>query len=232
MMTMMSFVAGFYRFFTGKFCYWVVRKYGNYTLAFLKNINAVNIHFNSKTDSIDKPLLIISNHISALDTFLLPTYFKNNNLTYVVKRSLIEWKSFPFNIGCKAMGAIAVSRQSNSGDLHVMQEQIIKKIEDNTSVVLFPAGTRSTVIEESINIPPTGALIAKKLKLDILPVFMGTNTWGNGRILKDFGIIKKKDIYVYIGTPISVTADKSTKEIHKEITTFLEQSLQDFNSKS
>lgn len=206
--------------------YWVLRLYGKITRILLKTIGNVSIQINGNQNlKFDEPILIISNHVSALDTIALSPILKQNNFTYVVKNSLMQWKSFPFNIGCRTTWCIPVSREANAGDLTLMLDECKKRFEKNISVLIFPKGTRESDLTLSADIPPTGILIAKKLKCSVLPVFFDTINWQNGKIIKDAGPIKPGTVQIHIGQLITQDQIKSIKETNANIIAFFHECI-------
>jgi len=209
-----------------KRAFWVLKIYGKTTRFLLKILGGVSIEVVGNTQlKLDKPVVIIANHVSALDTIALAPILQFNDFTYVVKSSLMKWKSFPFNLGCISSWCIPVSREANAGDLSVMIEECKLRFDNNISVLIFPKGTRDSQLMESANIPPTGLLIAKKLKCDILPVFFDTVNWQIGSVIKDAGFIKAGQARIHIGQIIPIEKIKSIKETHIKITDFYQNCI-------
>lgn len=209
-----------------KRAFWVLRLYGKSTRFLLKTLGHVKIEIiGNPNQMIDQPVLIIANHVSALDTIALAPILCKNNFTYVVKSSLMKWKSFPFNLGCHSAWCIPVSREANAGDLSMMIDECKTRFSHNISVLIFPKGTRESDLQISAEIPPTGLLIAKKLKCSVLPVFFDTTNWQNGHIIKDAGFIRTGTAKIHIGQIIPAEQIKSIKETHLEIISFFQNCI-------
>lgn len=209
-----------------KRAFWVLKIYGKSTRFLLKILGGVSIEILGDLQiKLEKPVIIIANHVSALDTIALAPILQFNDFTYVVKSSLMKWKSFPFNLGCISSWCIPVSREANAGDLSLMIEECKLRFDKNISVLIFPKGTRESDLLESANTPPTGILIAKKLKCDVLPVFFDTINWQNGSIIKDAGFIRAGQAKIHIGQIIPIENIKSIKETHIEIAAFYQNCI-------
>jgi 1-acyl-sn-glycerol-3-phosphate acyltransferase len=209
-----------------KRAFWVLKIYGKTTHFLLKILGNVSIEIIGNSQlKLEKPVVIIANHVSALDTIALAPVLQFNNFTYVVKSSLMKWKSFPFNLGCISSWCIPVSREANAGDLSMMIDECKIRFENNISVLIFPKGTRESDLVESANTPPTGLLIAKKLKCDVLPVFFDTTNWQNGSIIKDAGYIRAGVAKIHLGQIIPIEKIKSIKETHIEISAFYQNCI-------
>lgn len=206
--------------------YWVLKLYGKTTRILLRIFGNVKIEVHGNTQQIkDQPVLIIANHVSALDTIALAPILKQNNFTYVVKKSLMQWKSFPFNLGCRTAWCIPVSREANAGDFSMMIEECKIRFDHQISVLIFPKGTREKDLNLSAEIPPTGLLMAKKLKCAVLPVFFDTINWQNGKLIKDAGLIISGTARIHIGNLIQADQIANIKNTHKEIIQFYQDCI-------
>lgn len=206
--------------------YWVLKLYGKTTRLILRIFGNVKIEIIGNTHQItDQPVLIIANHVSALDTIALAPILSNTNFTYVVKKSLMQWKSFPFNLGCRTAWCIPVSREANAGDFSMMIEECKIRFDHHISVLIFPKGTREKDLISSAEIPPTGLLIAKKLKCAVLPVFFDTVNWQNGKMVKDAGNIISGTAKIHIGTMIPADQITSIKTTHQVILQFYQDCI-------
>lgn len=212
---------------TGKRPYWVLKTYGKIINFFLRVIGNISINITGSTDVRLEPSgIIIGNHVSAMDTISLPPFLKNIEFTFVIKQSLIEWKSFPFNLGCRALGCIPVSREANSGDMNFMMEEFKKRFDNNASVMIYPKGSRENELEPSTLIPPTALLMAKRLKVSVLPVFFDTVNWSNGKIIKDAGNLYPGIAQIHIGEVIPPEEVKNLKKTHQKILDFYQECYQ------
>ena len=220
----LSIVAILYFIFLRKRSFWALKLYGKTTRFLLKFLGNVKIEIKGNPDQIfNQSVIIVANHVSALDTIALAPIFSKNNFTYVVKSSLMKWKSFPFNLGCHAAWCIPVSREPNAGDFSLMIDECKIRFENNVSVLIFPKGTRESDLAKSAEIPATGILLAKKLKCAVLPVFFDTTNWQNGKIIKDAGFIRSGTATIYIGELIPAEQITTIKSTHNDILHFFQE---------
>ena len=105
-------------------------------------------------------------------------------------------------------------------------EECKLRFTNNISVLIFPKGTRENELTKSAELPPTGLLIAKKLKCAVLPVFFDTTNWQNGTIIKDCGFIRSGTSKIHIGQIIPAEQIKSIKDTHVEITNFFQKCIE------
>ena len=88
------------------------------------------------------PLVYISNHMSLLETLLIPgVALAFNKVTFVIKEEL---RHYPV-VGrvMRALKLIAVSRKNPREDLKVVLREGHKFIESGGSIVIFPQATRN-----------------------------------------------------------------------------------------
>lgn len=164
------------------------------------------------------PLVIISNHMSALETFVLPcivTLIKPT--TFVVKAKLM--KGVFFGKIMKSRDPIVVGRENAREDMEIVLREGEKRLRDEKSVILFPEGTRQkTFIAENFN--SLGTKLAKRAGVKVLPVALKTDFWSNGRLLKGFGPLKRKRrIHIAFGEAMDV--EKKEKDTHQKVVDFI-----------
>lgn len=89
----------------------------------------------------DKAYLIISNHRSNLDSLLIDTYLKKYKLVFIAKNSLFK---IPF-VGKMIHGCAYVSldRDNLKQEFFAIKDAIRFVEEENTSIGIFPEGTRT-----------------------------------------------------------------------------------------
>lgn len=139
--------------------------------------------------NIDRPSIIICNHISLDDPLILAHVFKTEP-KYLSKKELFENKIFSWFL--LKLGCISVNRQAP--DLKSMRS-CIECINNGQSLVVFPEGKRNRGIRCKKEDAKGGiGLIAASTKADILPVSIYT---------KDYRSSIFKKTYVTIGKSIS-----------------------------
>jgi len=136
----------------------------------------------------NRPLIIASNHVSAIDPFLV-IHAVQRNAAYMAKIELFEKKIM--RLFLDLLGAFAVDRSK----LSVSTIKTVKGLKDtNWCLGIFPQGTRERDGNMD-NINKGFATFAKMLKCDILPVAI---TGASKDQRKPF----KSNMKITIGKPI------------------------------
>jgi len=177
--------------------------------------------------SLDGPCVIVANHMSTLETFMIPSILQPiKDITFIVKRSLLEYPVFKHVM--RASGPITVSRENPREDLKAVFEQGGQMLSRGRSVVVFPQTTRSDVFDpEHFN--SIGAKLASKAGVPVIPMALYTAFWSNGKILKDYGRIHpERKIRFSIGKPIHIDG-KGTRE-HQQVVEFIRGRLDNWAS--
>ncbi|MGB5155993.1 lysophospholipid acyltransferase family protein [Desulfobacterium sp. N47] len=174
-----------------------------------------------------EPVVFVSNHMSMLDTFIMPTIilaFKE--LTFVVKEELLEYPIWRFVM--KATKPIAVSRQNPREDLHKVLSEGEACLKSGNSVFIFPQSTRSSVFDPG-SFNSLGVKLAKRAGVFVIPVAIKTDFQKNGRLIKDMGPVDpRKTIYIKFGKPLQVEGNGS--KTHKIIVDFISTNLKNWGS--
>lgn len=210
-------------------------RYGNdnwaeTSLDVMRAIEAVGGRFEiSGIDNLRKaegPLVIIANHMSALETFVLPCIVTPiKPTTFVVKEKLM--RGVFFGKIMKSRNPIVVGRENAREDMEIVLREGEKRLKDGLSVILFPEGTRQkSFIAENFN--SLGTKLAKRAGVKVLPVALKTDFWSNGRILKGFGPLKRRRrIHIAFGEAMDV--EKKEKETHQKIVDFIASHYADWS---
>ncbi|WP_308774418.1 lysophospholipid acyltransferase family protein [uncultured Bilophila sp.] len=167
--------------------------------------------------SLEGPCVFIGNHMSTLETFVLPSMIQPwKDVTFVVKESLLKYPFF---------GPVLASREpiGVGGDLVAVLEGGEARLKQGRSVIVFPQSTRSTVFEPA-HFNTIGVKLAKRAGVPVIPLALKTDAWGNGNLLKDFGPINaKKAIHFEFGAPMRI--EGTGKAEHLRITEFITERL-------
>lgn len=172
--------------------------------------------------SIKEPVVIVSNHMSAMESMIFPALLAPfMEVTFVVKESLA--KHFLFGVIMRARNPITVGRTNSKEDLIKVINKGKEFLNSNTSVVIFPQGGRRDVFKpEEFN--SLGVKLASVAGVNVLPIALKTDFWGNGKLIKDFGKLKRKNkIHICFGEPVKI--EGSGKEQHKKIIDFITANL-------
>lgn len=172
--------------------------------------------------NLEAPCVFIANHMSILETFVLPGIVASfRETTFVVKQSLVEYPVFKYVM--RSRNPVTVTRTNPREDLRAVLEGGEQKLRAGISIVVFPQTTRTTAFDPS-DFNTIGVKLAKKAGAPIVPIALKTDAWGNGRYLKDFGRIKPScKVHFAIGKPLWVK-DRGREE-QEQIIHFISERL-------
>jgi 1-acyl-sn-glycerol-3-phosphate acyltransferase len=175
-------------------------------------------------EAVDRPAVFIGNHMSTLETFVLPSIIVSrcDNLTFVVKRSLTEYPVFKHVM--LSRNPVVVDRVNPRDDLKAVMEQGVARLADGCSVAIFPQHTRSIDFDpEQFN--TIGIKLAIKAGAPVVPVALKTWAWSPGSLLKDYGpIIPSRTIHFAFGAPIEVEGRGQAE--HQQVVQFIQEHLE------
>lgn len=168
----------------------------------------------------DSPVVFVANHMSSLETFVLPILLLGfTPITYVIKRELTNYVWFG-NI-MKAVNPICVDRINAKKDLLTILTEGIAALAKGTSVIIFPQTTRSEDFDPK-EFNSLGLKLAQKAKVPIMPIALKTNFWGNGKFIKDLGPINSTELIMF---KFGQLYDPNKKNTHQEIKDFIATTL-------
>lgn len=179
-------------------------------------------------DNITKspgPVLFISNHMSTLETMIFPCIIQPlREVTFVVKESLVKHPLFGDVM--RSRDPIVVGRTDPRKDFETVMNQGAVKLAKGISIIIFPQSTRSLEFKpEEFN--SLGIKLAKKAGIQVVPVAIKTDYWGNGRWIKELGPIDRhKPINIKFGEPFSIKG--TGKEENQKIIDFIKSSLEEW----
>jgi 1-acyl-sn-glycerol-3-phosphate acyltransferase len=173
--------------------------------------------------SSTEPCVFIGNHMSTLETFILPTLIAPyRSATFVVKNSLVDYPLFKWVM--RSRNPIVVNRTNPRDDLKTVLNDGCDRLAHGMSVIVFPQTTRTNDFNPE-NLNSVGVKLARKAGVPIIPIALKTDAWNNGQLLKDFGVIDpQKKVHFEFGQPI----DSSIKaaDIQEKIVDFIQTRLQ------
>jgi 1-acyl-sn-glycerol-3-phosphate acyltransferase len=173
-----------------------------------------------KPRGVDGPVVFIANHMSTMETMILPALvFPWKNAIFVVKQQLRDLPLF----GPYVQDCIAVTRKNPADDFKQVMTLGSEKIAQGYSVIIFPQATRYTVFDpEKFN--TLGIKLARRAGVPAIPVALKTDFWGTGTLMKDFGPINTgRTIHIEFGEPTCVSG--SGKEDHERVVSFIKERL-------
>lgn len=172
--------------------------------------------------SFEGPAVFIGNHMSTLETFVLPSIIQPvKELTFVVKKSLVDMPLF--GPVMRSRSPILVNRTSPREDLKTVLEKGTKKLQSGISVVIFPQSTRSAYFDPG-QFNSLGIKLALKAGVPVVPVALKTDAWGTGKLIKDFGKLDvSKTIRFSFGAPMQVSGRGADE--HQAVINFIRERL-------
>jgi 1-acyl-sn-glycerol-3-phosphate acyltransferase len=175
--------------------------------------------------SFDGPCVFIGNHMSTLETFVLPTLIAPlKDTTFVVKQSLVDYPVFKHIM--RARNPITVGRVNARDDFKAVLDGGTARLAAGLSVIIFPQTTRSMVFDPA-TFNTIGIKLAKKTGAPIVPIALKTDAWGNGSLLKDYGKIDPaRPVHFAFGRPLRIR-DRGTEE-HEAIISFITENLKEW----
>lgn len=168
--------------------------------------------------TLDRPCVFIGNHMSTLETFVLPAIIAPfKDVTFVIKRSLIDYPVFKYIM--RSRDPIVVDRTNPRKDFEAVLEGGTARLKAGRSIIIFPQTTRTAAVDpETFN--TIGIKLARKAGVPIVPIALRTEAWGNGRLLKDFGKIDpSKPVHIAFGKPLWIKG-RGVEE-HQEVMEFI-----------
>jgi 1-acyl-sn-glycerol-3-phosphate acyltransferase len=171
------------------------------------------------------PLIFISNHMSILETFVLPCIIAPfMEVTFVVKQSLVTHPLF--GPVMRSRDPIVVGRRNPREDFQTVMTKGKQLLAGGVSLIIFPQSTRTVeFVPEEFN--SLGVKLAKAAGVQVMPVAVKTDFWGNGKYFKDLGPVdRSKPIHMTFGRPFSIHG--SGKEDHQRIIDFIVAHLREW----
>lgn len=177
---------------------------------------------------LEGPCVVVSNHMSTLETQILPGLLTPfTPISFIIKDALLET---PF-MGdlVKATHCIGVTREDPREDLNRVMTHGVEMIkEKKRSVVIFPEATRQDIFDP-LKFNSLGVRLALKAGVSYVPIAVKTDFWGNGKLIKDFGPVRKdKKIMIAVGKPLF--PEGKGKKQHQEAVSFISNHLAEWGS--
>ena len=173
----------------------------------------------------EKPVLFISNHMSTLETMIFPGIIAPlREVTFVVKESLVKHPLFGDVM--RSRNPIVVGRTDPRKDFEAVMNGGMDLLKQGISIIIFPQRTRSLDFKpEEFN--SLGVKLAKKAGVQVVPVAIKTDFWGNGKLVKELGPLNShKPIHIKFGEPFTIQGNG--KEENQKIIDFIKSSLEEW----
>ncbi len=171
------------------------------------------------------PCVFIGNHMSTLETFVLPTIIEPyKDVTFVVKQSLVDYPVFKYIM--RSRNPVTVGRQNPRDDLRAVLEGGTERLKSGRSIIIFPQTTRRMVFDPA-EFNTIGIKLAKRAGAPVVPIALKTDAWGNGKWLKDYGKVDpSKKVHIEFGKPLFIK-DRGAEE-HEQIVEFIKGKLREW----
>ena len=172
--------------------------------------------------NLDQPAVFIGNHMSTLETFVLPCVIQPyRNVTFVVKDNLVEMPVFKHIM--LSRDPIVVGRTNPREDFQKVLTGGKERLKNNISIIIFPQTTRYTDLNlNSFN--TIGVKLAKRGGVPVVPFALKTDAWSIGKLHKDLGKINvSKKVHICFDDPLYIKGNG--KEEHEYIIRFIKQKL-------
>lgn len=178
--------------------------------------------------SLAGPCVFVANHMSTLETFLLPGIIRPLlPFVFVVKDSLARYPVFRHVMNSR--DPIIVARNDPRADFTTVMREGVALLERGVSVLIFPQSTRLRYLDRQ-RFNSMGVKLAKKAGVPIMPVALRTDAWGMGGLfglLKDHGPIRPEiPVHFRFGSALSIVGNG--KDEHEAIYGFIESALEEW----
>jgi 1-acyl-sn-glycerol-3-phosphate acyltransferase len=174
---------------------------------------------------LNGPCVFLSNHMSTLETFVLPVVIASiKPVTFVVKEALVDTPVFKYVM--RSRDPVTVGRTNAREDLRAVLEGGTDRLNAGISIVIFPQTTRFLDFDPK-TFNTIGIKLAKKAGVPVVPVALKTDAWGNGKHFKDFGRMDPTlPVHFAFGEPLWIK-DRGTEE-HTKVLEFIKNKLDEW----
>ncbi|WP_281684489.1 lysophospholipid acyltransferase family protein [Thalassobaculum salexigens] len=194
--------------------------------ALRRSLEAVGVRFEisglENMDTSGGPYVFAANHMSALETQILPSILSSvAPCTFVVKSSLLRYPVFGPVL--KGFDPIVVDRVDPRADLRQVLSEGGKRLAAGMSVIVFPQAHRTVAFDRK-GFNTIGVRLARAAGVPIVPIALQTSAWSEGRWLQDIGwIVPKRPVRFAVGAPITIDAD--SRGAQEQVVEFIESRL-------
>lgn len=170
----------------------------------------------------DEPVVFVGNHMSALETMILPgIILPIKNVIFVVKKSLLTFPVFGHIM--RKTKPIAVGRVNPREDLKTVMSEGIEILKSGTSIIIFQQSHRNPNFDPEV-FSSLGVKLAQKAGVKVVPFALKTDFWGNSKLVRDFGPIRRKEkVHFAFDEPMEIKGNG--KENNEQIIEFINGNL-------
>ena len=161
-----------------------------------------------KDRALKTPCVIVANHLSNADAFIVGMQYKGKTYVLTKKES---FSSKPVYWFLRTLGAIPIDRENP--DLSTILN-CVKMLKNGNRILIFPEGTRNKTSEPLLPLKSGAALFAIKSKTPVQTVFID----GKSRFLRRnyIKIGEPFELSDFYGAKINAEALKKADELIKE----------------
>lgn len=199
--------------------------------AIIRALESVGVRFEvtglDHLRSVAKPCLVIGNHVSTLETVVLPMLLRElSPLTFVVFQGLVEVPVFKHVM--RSRDPITVRQVSAREDFKAMLTGGLERLQRGTSLIIFPEGDRMPWFDRT-KFNTIGAKLASRASVPIIPMALQTATWPMGGPFSYLGRIHiNKPARIALGPHLEVT-DRGAAA-HDAVIQFIESKLSEWGA--
>ncbi|RME67325.1 MAG: 1-acyl-sn-glycerol-3-phosphate acyltransferase [Verrucomicrobia bacterium] len=182
----------------------------------------IQVEGTAALDTLDGPAVYVGNHMSTLETFVLPSILRPRGpVTFIVKRELVEMPVFKHVMISR--NPVVVGRENPREDLRAMMDGGLERLRAGVSIIVFPQRTRAPwFAPDEFN--SVGVKLARRAGVPVVPVALRSDLWGIGKVVKDFGPIRPQlPVRFRFGQPMAVSGNG--REEHETIVAFIVDNL-------
>ena len=134
----------------------------------------------------NSPVIVISNHQGQWESLYLQTLI--HPISSIIKQELL-WIPF-FGWALAFMGPIPINRKNKFQSLRKVIDEANKRLNDGSSVLIFPEGTRIKPENGIAEFSNSCGLLSVKNNIPILPICHNSGKfWENKKFIKKSGLI-------------------------------------------
>ncbi len=187
------------------------------------------VHIRGSGNLQHTPAVVVANHMSMAETFLLPVVLlAHSRLAIVIKRSLTRYPFFGQIL--QATDPIRVTRKNAREDLRTVLEKGAAALAAGRSVLIFPQYTRNPRFDPKL-FNSIGVKLASRAGVPLIPVALKTDFHGLGRIIKDAGRMdRSKEMHFCVGAPLTV--DGNEKDVQRKAIEFIAGKLREWGGET